>query len=753
MTTPLSYQFSEAINIAGLSTGARIDYWERRVGTSIVPAFGALLVLNGIDHNQKVVNPLASANYLPLVGNAPYGELAPLLGPIGAGSVFGKNYKWLYRFKASTTGEVTGFSAVPVNGVSLGMELTSGSVLGQDASFTLAGRGGDDGTYFDRIQLFRNTSNDFSIYYLVKEVANPGSGSTVFVLDDVTDETLLVSGAETDGLLPNPSHAVGPPWPCAKAYAHPSGAFCLYGTIPMPPFRNGTATIAADAYTATITGDYTPIGVTPAGGGVDVPRNRVGQRFVPLTTSGGSTITPTQGYRVCALGLGSVEGEVDITPKWAEGALSGFHYEIIDDRDERTVFVSEPGKPSQYDLTKALSIGADRTDGVQHIWGFRSRRFAITKRRIYAWGNDSFVDPDVIVSFTEVAQEGACGLWAMAETPAGLVFIEATKGPRIFQATSSSDIGVDPPMPLGGASAEHKFLALTQFQGVDPDYLGQTRVLYDPIRHQVYVSYCPLGGGGLEESLVFDMATGVWRGPWRTHLTSTFELIDDGGARRQVFGDEFGNVLTADGAALDVVNQFTGQIITGTISTVDGKHVFTANSAVFDPNSDKRVIGCPIVFSDGAGNYYTNWIAGYASNQFQLLNIPSPALQAGWTFQIGALRWQLTTAPINAGEPIQPKTFVKLRTGFERGHTGDSTALLGVAVNGGTTFETEIAGAETTIDPAADTEGTGDDGSVYTEGRIMRHGRNFQIRVRGTSVKQTPKLTQEVADIDVGSGA
>ncbi len=749
--TRLSFDLRDCTNVTGLATGAHIGSWDHHLPVSLVPAFGSLLILNGSESNFKITAPInvtGSTAAWPLVGNAPYGKLYPTVTPMGTGNVKGSNYKWKFRYKASSTGEVTGFSAINVTGLNLGMQLGSTTNwIGQNALFQLPSRTGFDAAYFDRIQLFRNTTNEFSIYYLVKEQA--GTSGAIYFLDDVPDESLLLSGVETDGLVPNPSHASGPPWPCVKSYAHPSGRFLTYGILPMPPFRNGTATVVASAEYVSITSDY-----AVALGVPKVPPGRVGQSFVPLATSGGTTITPTQTYRVCAIGPGT-EGDVDITPAWAEGALSAFHYQIIDDRDGRLVFVSEPGLPSQYNYLKILAVGADRTDRVLHIWGFRGRRFSISKRHVYVWENDDLVDPTAVVAHREVADEGACGLWAMAETPLGLVYVNEKLGVRLFSGVSNF-VGVEPPVPLGGSGPEQEFMPRSQFRGIDPDYMERTRVFYDSEHHQVFVSYCPIGGGGHEETLCYDMPSVNWRGPWRMHLTAAFQLLDDGGALRSCFGDEFGNILTADEAALDVLNRATGQAITGTVSTVDSAMFFTAASAAFDPASDVRVVGCPIVFNDGAGNEYVNWIASYSGLQFGLLYTPSPVLAAGWTFTIAGIKWQMKTSLINGGDGVQPAKFEKLRMNFTRGHTGDSTAKLGVGVNGGTTFITETqddGSTETLIDPARDADGTGEDGSDYTEGRVQRSGRMFQIRLRGTSTTNDPQVTIAVADIEVDGGA
>lgn len=729
--TNLSFNFKDTIATAGLGLGGTIPAdaglgLDWKVPLSLVSCRGFLFFLNGIDPNQKMVDMSQVSNTWPLVSIAPYGYLTPMVSWLGSGRIFGVGYRWRYRYKSSLTGEVTGLSTPATEGLNLGAETTPGAAtfLGQSASFYLPGRSGDDGTLMDRIQLFRNTSGQSDIWFLVTEAANPGSPSSyVLIQDDYPDDEIFTH--ETAGLQVNPSHQEGIPFPCAKAYIHPTGRLMLYGVVPMGTFRSGTASVTNGNEYATISGDVQ--GVT---------RNRIGQRFIPLATSGGTTITPTQGYRITAVGTGS-EGNVDFYPAWAEGTLSGFHYEIDDDRDPRTIFTSEPNQPTNFDFLKTMYVGKDRSDGLKHLCGFNGVRYALTRRRIYAFENDNTLDPSVSIQFSVIAEEGACGLWAVTETPFGIVYYEESRGVRVFDGQSL-------PYPLGGEPGG-SFLPSTQIANIDPDYLDQVKVMYDPVKNRVYVSYCPLGGGGYEECLVYDVHVRTWRGPWRMHLTSCFTLVNDGGAPVTVFGDEAGNLLVDDAATTDILSPDSGQSVAGTITNVDNAFTFRDTGGTWDPSTDRRIVGSPVIFTATDGTRYVNQIAGWDGTKFTLLFMPPVALTVGWTFNVAAIDWQIKTASLDAGEPLQPKTLDRFRMRLVRGTTGASEGALSAAVNGGTTWGAEgVDNAESAI-VSVDSD--------HDNGCISMGGQSFQLRLRGLSDDGFPQITAAVADIKVGGGA
>lgn len=768
MTSPLSFDFKDCVGTAGLEQGAAISGYATpprspHGALSLVPAYGHLLVLNGRDVNQQVVDFAGTAlgtSYARLmVSAAPFGTLVPMVGGLGAGRVRGDGYKWLFRLKNSSTGEVTGLSERdPGAGASLGVELTAGGYLGQDAYFQIGVSRVTDAAYMDTVQVFRNTTDEETVFYLEKELTIPPGGGTVYFHDDLTDDDLILSGSETDGISPNPSFAVGPPPPMAKAFLHPNGRTMLYGGDRVAPWRGGSTAAVVNG-SRIVTTDVAP------------PYERQGQRFAPLAQADKTA------YRVCCVrpdDTGAANSQVifAIDPPWA-GATGSVSFEIDDDRDLRLVWPSMPGRPTQFDVTQLFGVGADRNDPLVHMSSLRGSVFAFTRGHGFLLQNDGMTDPDVPVLARCVTNEGPCGLFAAADTPDGVVYVEATLGVRTFSGIvavrdSTGDVVADPPRPLGGSSPTAGFGPLTQFRGIDPGFMRETRVFYDRVQHRVYVSYCPLGDGGLSECLAYQYedpeagAPAVWRGPWRVSMSCLFELRDDDGAVRVCLGDEQGNVLTDDGAAADVLDQDVGQSLTGTVLSVTSAYVFLAVSGTFDPSADKRLVGCPVVLTTtSTGAVQVNRIAGFDGTAgFTLLYAPSPALVAGDTFRIAAVRWQAKTAWIDGGEPMLPKMLERLRMRLARGSVGSSTAELAAACDGSSTFLGEGGASFTTIDPAPTVDGV-PTVVVYSEGRLRAEvepgvnagGRCHQIRVRGTSVDGHPRIEGAVADVEIREGA
>lgn len=711
----LSFEFGD-VSVSGYpAPSSGVDF---HAPTSLVPAFGYLLVLNGIDENRKVYDPARRAQegveLLPLVSDGPAAPILPMTNGLGEGHIFGHGYLWIYRYYDSRTGNCTGFSPLATELTNMGEETYPGAstFLGQTAFFFLAGISTSD-TQFDRIQLFRNTSGQQDIFFLDQEVANPGQGLSVLVVDDFSDEDIAVN--TTAGLLPNPSvQEGGPPWPCAKAYVMPIGRVLLYGLVRCPPVR---------VVTTATNGENT---VTSA-----FLAKHVGRRFLPIADSGGTSMTPTKSYHVAGRG-----GNI-IYPDWAETTASNFYADIVDDRDMRAVFVSEPGLPCQYDPRKTLYIGRDQLDGPQHIFELGTITYAILRRRIVALENISSLDPSLTLIQTVVAEEGQCGLWAGVETPEGYAYLHEKRGMRLFDGRF--------PRALGSESPRESFLAKTQFDGIEPAYLDQTRVFYDPDSHHVLVSYHPTGCGGVSQVMAFDTQTQTWRGPWRESITAVMQLVNDDGSKKTVFGDACGNLSTSDGGVYDVVLT-DGAQLSGTIGTVDGPFIFIPAAGSYDVSSDRRIVGRPILLIDASGNVQHNRVAGYDTSTGAILlqDLPSTPITTAFTFSIGAVRWQLTTALLDAGEPKLPKELAYVSLRFEKGATGASSAVLSDAIDGSTTFQGEDSVSTTTVTT---------DGMVWAEGRMRRVGRTHQIRLAGTSTTGDPQIGEAVALLKVDEGA
>jgi len=441
-------------------------------------------------------------------------------------------------------------------------------------------------------------------------------------------------------------------------------------------------------------------------------------------------MTPSKGYHIAGRG-----GNV-IYPDWAEATATSFYADVIDDRDLRVVFVSEPGLPCQYDVTKTLYIGRDQLDGPQHIFELGTTTFAILYRRIVALQNINSLDPSVTVTQTVVAEEGQCGLHAGAETPLGYVYVNEKKGVRLFNGSA--------PMSLGSEDPRESFLAKSQFAAIEPAYLEMTRVFYDSELNLVLVSYCPTGCGSLSQVLAFDVQTQTWRGPWRESITMVAQLVNDDGSKKVIYGDASGNILTSDESALDVVLT-DGATLTGTVTAVDGPFIFRASAGTFDSSSDRRIVGRPIILTTGS-TIETGRIAGYDTSTGAILlqDIPVTPITTATTFSIGAVRWQFTTTLIDAGEPKLPKELDYLSLRFELGASGASPAVLSDAIDGSTTFLGEDGTASTDVVI---------DGAVHAEGRLHRTGRTHQIRMAGTSTTGDPQISEAVVLLKVDEGA
>jgi hypothetical protein len=711
-----SFEFGDASVSGYPAPSPGVDF---HANTMLVPAFGYLLVLNGIDENRKIYDPARRAQegveLLPLVSDGPAAPILPMTSGMGSGRIFGHGYLWLYRYYDSRTGNATGFSPYATELTNLGDETYQGAstFVGQDAYFYLAGISTSD-TQFDRIQVFRNTSGQQDVFFLDQEVANPGQGARVLVVDSFPDEEIAVN--TTAGILPNSSvQEGGVPWPCPKGYVLPIGRVLLYGLIRHPPVRvvasatNGENVLTASVFLA----------------------KHVGRRFLPVATSGGAAMTPTKSYHIAGRG-----GNI-IYPDWAESTASNFIAEIEDDRDMRAVFVSEPGLPCQYDFRKTLYIGRDQLDGPQHIFSLGTMTYAILLRRIVALENINSLDPSLTLIQTVVAEEGQCGLWAGVETPEGYAYLHEKRGMRLFDGSF--------PRALGSVDPRESFMAKSQFEGIEPAYMNQTRVFYDPDLHLVLVSYHPLGCGSVSQVMAFDTQTQTWRGPWRESITTVMQLTNDDGSKVTTYGDVGGNLSTADGAAYDVVLS-DGAQLSGTVGTVDGPFIFIPASGSYDVSSDRRIVGRPILLIDGSGGIQHNRVAGYDSSTGAILlqDLPSPAITTAFTFVIGGVRWQLTTSLLDAGEPKLPKELAYVSLRFERGATGSSTAVLSDAIDGSSTFQGEDSVSTTTVNT---------DGTVWSEGRVRRIGRTHQIRLAGTSTTGDPQIGEMVALLKVDEGA
>ena len=297
-------------------------------------------------------------------------------------------------------------------------------------------------------------------------------------------------------------------------------------------------------------------------------------------------------------------------------------------------------------------------------------------------------------------------------------------------------------MPLGSQRATDEFLALSQFQGIDQAFLPETFVTYDPTYHRVHVSYVPSGCYGLEQSLVFDGLTGLWRGPWKRRFYSSGFLRNDAGDDVWVMGGDLGNILVDEEQDEDVIDTTDSPTQSGTITTVHAERIISDSSADFNPSSDSdnKLVGCPIHFFNSAGTLVdSNYVAFiHSSTKIETLHFPAEALTTSHTYKIGAINWKVETAAIDAGEPIQQKTAHKLRLRFGRGTTDTFTAKISVD---GAAFEAVEASGPTTVDV------------VHSEVRLKHRGHSHEFQLEGVATAGHPKITVAVADLDIKGGA
>lgn len=759
------------VGYSATSWGTASTYYSERLDpympATMLATFGRMLLLNSVNTNAQL--PFAgnkNNNLAPLLLPTPRSPLTPLLSGFGAGNVFGSDYFWRYRWKNSRTGDVSGLSPLPAFRWNLGVETSpgAGTYLGQTAFFRLfcSITAGEAPAFADSLQLFRNVSGREDTLIQVAEKLFPtdtGAGTTfIDITDDMTDEQLSAV-TETAGLNPNPSYDEGTVPPVQKAFAHGTGRVFLYGINRMGPYRTGSLNITLDEYTIN-RGDTTSFWT----------QARVGQGLRLLKTSGGTTIDDPTVYRIVQ--IASTGDKLYVTPAIKTNSqfgsattLNGVTYEIVDDRDERTLYMSEPNMPTNYDLLKTLYVGFDLDDSLYHVFTMNGVTFAQTKRHLYRLINDTTLDPSLSVQVQLVANEGTVGFWSGAVTPLGWVFLHATLGVRVFDGETIQSLGAN--------NSYEQFLAKTQFLGGEGDVnnqligfqntgfnqsmLSQTRVIYDPQEHLIHVYYVPANAWSISEELVFDPTTMALRGPWRRRATAAGMLKNPGGDEVFVFGDDFGNISIDQQQALDL---YTKALAGGSISGGGNGWILVDGTAPFD-NSTYQEEGIPVLIDfPGAGSALDLPITPASVGRPHIINVvdgstliveyPNVVWDTRVTspYTMGAQRWYAVTAFFDAGEPVQPKQMDYLRL---RMRVGTSTAKIGVFLSAVTTYGTSVgeSGSLTreTINPA-NTDEPG-----YAKVRLFAESRVFALEMYGTATTTDPQIVVVIADIDVREGA
>ena len=700
MATPISFGFSSASTY-----GNRFDLTAR---AEILSANGFAIVTNGMDPNQKIEPEFGMTDLIP---RAPIDEVYPLLTavPSSLGKIFGNNFKWRIRYRNSRTGETTGLSPLPNVGANLGVTVyTSSTVatfLGQTAYFSFAGfayaSAGDARAGMDTFDLFRNTSDQTDVFYLVDSKANPGAGSYVAFTDNTPDEDLWNN--EQADLRINPTYYTPLPPPCIHSFLHSTGRVFLYGRYNMGPKRSGTdvATMSAGDTLITTTNGF-------------FFRGREGQLFNFVTDP------DKVQYRIVEVtGVNTFY----VTPP-APAAVSST-WEVIDDIDSRTIYMMEPNQPWSWDSSNAFNVGLDLSDGVQGVFAIGTRTFVLTRHHLWALLDDISEDPKTTLRIQRVADVGACGPWAWCNTPYGVVFVDENHGVMAFS-------GEGLPTPLGSEDPMDDFKPKTQFQGFDRGLLSETYCEWDPDSKRVIVAYCPTGVGAMVEQLSFDPIAGNWRGPWRRPIYRGGKLRNSTGKDVFLLGDVTGTLMYEGDIATDLVAASSG-----TVASLDNPVLITDSLGTFSGAK----IGAPILFNDAAGNYYLNWIVrAITSSQIQLLLVPEVTIQAGWTYQVGVIHWQAKTAFIDLNEPGQPKALRKLEVGYNRVSTGADNLIVDCVTEGCSI--TESADAVTPV--------TG--GLIKSSVDVNNGGTAFTLRFSGRAQYGNVQITKMLAHVTVCSG-
>ena len=744
MTVPFTY--SNHFSTQGIQTGTWAEYWHTTLPTQVFAANGYCILLNGYNTNARLADLTDAAGsddnaVYPLQMGAPSDEMYPLLSAVGTGKVYGNGLKWRLRFRNSKTGEVSGMSPIPDEGLNVGTEIVDGSnsYLGQTAYFRMSQT--SDPLYqaypgSDEVQLLRNTAGQDELWYVVDTQT---ISTTVTFTDNTPDEDLVFN--ELASVLPCPDFGQSLMPPVAKAFLHPSGRVWYYGTRKMGKYGlPGTVSLTAT------TGEnyfYLPAAGTETVDPIPVFRNRVGQKLIVGTTGEEYRITQVHQSGVITRNVYFVYPPAETT--------GGTTWYIEDDRDTRAIYMSEPGLPWCIDPLKTVYIGADTNDEVYNIFTLHGRTYVQTRRRIYAVINDYSEDPSLTLQIQAVSEEGTVGFNSGCVTPFGYVYLHPTLGVRLFDGVSS--------MALPAKSAYDDFQPKTQFDDIDPSFITETLVVWDVGSRKVYVSYIPNGNLHHRGVLSFSPDDGNWRGPHFMNIYSAGSMFSSTSDETTVFGDDFSNLFQMDQQALDMVPSVSGMTLTGSVASVANLQI-TVTSATFDPSSDHSLRGCPIFFTrvkNGSTSYFRGRIHSVVSaTTLQLESSPfeeSTGAQVDiaisgtetWAFTIGAIRWYAETAYVDAGEPIQPKTVERIRLRWERpASSGSDTFTVGDDAEDTGTFSTEGgAGTETSVDPT---------GNIYGDVRIRVNGVAHKFRFRGTSETGHPKITAAVADIDVRSG-
>ena len=672
MTTP-AFTFKSATTSRGLISSGEgsAEFYHPLLPMTFFSAAGFLLILNGWNLNRAQSDIVGydgttTTAVQMLQMRAPRQPIMPMLSWIGTGRVFRPGAKYRYRWYNSATGQFSGLSDIPDAETNMGMVSPAGSTtyLGQTAYFYLATA--SKPPHADTIQLFANSTQEDTIWYLADSQPT-GSSSYVMLTDDSTDDELeanefVVSGSDS-AQPPGPSWSEGIMDPRCKAYLHSSGRVFYFGMR-----RFGRIGPLAVVMSVTQGSDLGTIGASSTDTRLIEP-GRVGQRIRFFSDLSSTPIVDPTVYRIVKAETATTvrfQPPIAISSNVAEGATANLYYAIEDDRDARFIYMSEPNIPWLIDPLKTLAVGEDFDDGVMGIFtvkhpssfGFSviTRAFVQTRRSLYEMVNSDTENPFNSTTFSIVRPEGVSGLDAGCSTPFGWCYFHEILGPRLFDGRVCAPLG----RPLGqgtqsggGGLADDPFqifLARTQFQNIDPACVEDIVMTYDPDNHSVILSYIPLGGSTLRESLVFSATDRTWRGPYRECHVAAGKMRGSTTSEQLITGDSFGNLIVREAQALDVLPTITTFTGTGTISSVTTNRVFVDSGATYNADGDKRLRGCPIWFTDGTDLWFARIADVLSATQLELDGPPIRedgtigTLTTGWIYGVGSIRWSAATA-------------------------------------------------------------------------------------------------------------
>lgn len=616
-------------------------------------------------------------------------EAAPVAATAGeSGTGITGNYKYVYRFKNSKTGKVSGFTPIMSDAL-----IASPSNQQVDlTAFTLSGDG-----QVDYIEIFRSLSDDYSAYYYVDEVANSG---TPTYTDTTTDDTLQFN--ERWDVVQGRTFNEGIMWPVLKSTQH-LGAMYYYGVMRMPTYAVGT--ISGTAGNNFITMDVNT--------GCLIRENRRGQKL----KIAGSDVD----FQITSFDL-------DVSPQKAyiypfvppTFGPTNATYTVEDNRNGMLVQISEFGWNGSVPTSHEIELGSDRSDNIVDMFVWNGKTYFGSIFHLFEMAGDKTITPWNTTTRDIVSNEGPCGPKAGTVIPGvGYVYVDQKLGPRLFNGENSMFLGPD----------REETTIRDEWARIKHSRRWEIVVRYSRGKNLIYFSYSRDNEVGNRHIMVFSLATGEWLGPWTIRMSEYGELRHTSGTPLEVIGSDLGALFqdykgTRDG--------FSSGDLTGTLTGVSGR-VFTDSGASL-LNTGEGLYAAIVEFLSPTSEPTYAYVVSNDGTTFTTLNKPSPYPEVGWTFIIAPVPWVCKTGYIDLGNPHKQKEMYNVHTRWERGSSG--TVRCAVGVDGADLYE--VASGEENI-------------AATVRGRFMvqKTGNAFQIQMDGSGVADEPAITRVVAFIEV----